>query len=82
MTSARSNERSADLAVRELGVRCVIEPRGNLAVVVPAPDERGLEAPDVRQRMLAALRACGFTHVAVDLSHIGAPIAPSGDPNA
>jgi PP-loop superfamily ATP-utilizing enzyme len=82
MTNAPANEHSGDLAVRELGVRCVVEPRGNLAVVIPAPDERGLEAPDVRQRVLAALRACGFTHVAVDLSHVGEPIAWSGDPNA
>ena len=82
MTNASANEHSADLAVRELGVRCVVESRGKLAVVIPAPDERQLEDPVVRQRMLAALRACGFTHVAVDLSHLGEPTARSGDPTA
>jgi hypothetical protein len=53
-------------ALRALGVRCTVEARGNLAVVIPAAGERGLEDPAVRRAALAALRSHGFTHAAVE----------------
>jgi hypothetical protein len=60
--------RSAEATVRALGVRCVVEARGNLAVLIPAPDERSLDDPERRRGVLAALREYGFTHVAVELT--------------
>jgi hypothetical protein len=58
--------RSAELALRALGVRCTVEAMGSLAVVIPAPGERALEDGGVRGNVLAALRAHGFTHAAVE----------------
>ena len=77
--STASNERSAEAALRALGVRCSVEPRGKLAVLLAAPGERSLERSDVRQRVLATLRAHGFTHAALDLSDVGDPDEASGD---
>ena len=57
---------SPEQAVRELGVQCTVEARGNLAVVILAPGERALEDATVRRAVLAALRSCGFTHAAVE----------------
>jgi hypothetical protein len=57
---------AAELAIRALGVQCVVEARGNLAVVIPTPGERAFEDPNVRRAALAALRAHGFTHAAVE----------------
>jgi serine/threonine protein kinase HipA of HipAB toxin-antitoxin module len=53
-------------ALRDLGVRCAVEARGTLAVVIPAVGERALEDTATRRAVLAALRAHGFTHVAVE----------------
>lgn len=82
MSAGSADKRTADAALRALGVRCVVEPHGNLAVVIPAPDERALEDQVVRQRLLATLRGCGFTHVAVDLSHVGEAAVGSCDSDA
>jgi hypothetical protein len=53
-------------ALRALGVRCAVEARGNLAVVIPAVGERALEDAGTRGAILTTLRGYGFTHVAVD----------------
>ena len=58
---------TVEAALRAAGVRCSVERRGALAVVTPAPDERGLEKADVRREALAILRAYGFTHAAVEV---------------
>lgn len=79
MSTGSPEKRSADAALRALGVRCTVEPRAQLAVVIPAPGERALEDADVRQRVLATLHGCGFTHVAVELSHVGEPVVGAGD---
>ena len=62
------DSRSPELALRELGLHCAVEARGNLAIVTPASGERALEDATVRRAVLAALRACGFTHAAVEPS--------------
>jgi hypothetical protein len=68
MSTMSVDGRSAEATVRALGVRCVVEVRGNLAVLIPAPDERSLGDPERRRRVLAALREHGFTHAAVELT--------------
>ena len=57
----------AEAALRTLGVRCTVEPRGALAVVTPDAGEWGLESAEVRREALAILRAYGFTHAAVEV---------------
>jgi hypothetical protein len=58
--------RAPETALAALGVRCTIEARGSLAVVVPATGERALEDASVRRAVLATLRSHGFTHAAVE----------------
>jgi hypothetical protein len=65
-TQAGPRPQAAELALRALGVRCAVEARGNLAVVMPAPGERGLEDTGVRRAVIAALRGQGFTHAALE----------------
>ena len=57
---------SLDAALQTLGVRCTVERRGPLAVVIPAAGERSFERADVRREALAILRAHGFTHAALE----------------
>jgi hypothetical protein len=69
VTGALNSEpraQSPEQALRAIGVRCTVETRGSLAVVIPAPGERSLEDAAVRRAVLAALRSCGFTHAAVE----------------
>jgi hypothetical protein len=56
-----------ELELSALGLRCRVEARGNLAIVLPAPGERGLEDATVRKTALVALRRCGFTHAAIEV---------------
>jgi hypothetical protein len=58
---------SLDAALRGLGVRCTVEKRGALAVVVPAAGERAFEHANVRRQALAVLRAHGFRHAALEV---------------
>ena len=57
---------SLEGALQTLGVRCTVERRGALAVLIPAPGERAFERPDIRREALAILRAHGFTHAALE----------------
>lgn len=57
---------SVEVALQALGVRCTVERRGALAVLIPTPGERAFERPDVRREALAILRAHGFTHAALE----------------
>jgi hypothetical protein len=70
---------SPDQALRALGVRCAVEARGNLAIVIPAPGERTLEDAAVRRAVVAVLRSYGFTHAAVEPPDEPKP-ATAGDP--
>jgi hypothetical protein len=80
--SAPINPRSPELALRELGLHCAVEARGNLAIVIPAPGERALEDATVRRTVLATLRARGFTHAAVEPSDERAAPVERGDSSA
>ena len=48
------------------GVRCRVEPRGRLAVLV-AEDHAPLGDPATRRRVATLAMAHGFTHVALEL---------------
>jgi hypothetical protein len=65
-TQSDPRRRAAEDALVALGVRCTIEARGNLAVVIPGPGERALADAAVRRAVLTALRPYGFTHAAVE----------------
>lgn len=59
---------SLQSVLRARGLRCRVEDRERLAVVVP-DDEEALEAVlRVREAILDSGRAHGFTHVALELS--------------
>ena len=74
------NVHAAESALRALGVCCSVEARGWLAVVTPEPRERSLEDAGVRRAVLAALRAYGFTHAAVEPSDDAEAQPSSGAP--
>lgn len=65
--------RKADQLVAALvgiGTPAAVEPRGTLAVLTATPEIAArLAEPEVRRAVLAAARAEGFTHVAVELVH-------------
>jgi hypothetical protein len=59
-------------AIAELGVQCVLEARGGLALMLPTqPGVEKLQDPDTRRAVLALARQHGFTHVAIELPHDG-----------
>ncbi|MDB4881032.1 MAG: hypothetical protein JWL60_2478 [Gemmatimonadetes bacterium] len=72
--SSSSNEarRKADQlasALTTFGTPCGVEPRGTLAVLRATPEiVARLAEPETRRAVLAAARAEGFTHVAVELA--------------
>jgi hypothetical protein len=80
--SASIDHRPAELALRALGIRCTVEERGQLAVVIPAADERALEEAENRRAVVAALRALGFTHTAVELPEDSERPSASDAPSA
>lgn len=73
---------SLEQTLGALGLQCTVEPRGNLAVVIPVPGERALEDAVVRRAVLAALRAHGFTHAAVEPCDEQEPATTSDAPIA
>ena len=51
-----------------LGVRCALETRGGLALLLPETGSvEMLQSPDTRRAVLALARQHGFTHVAIEL---------------
>ena len=73
---------SPEEALRAIGVRCTVEARGNLALVVPAQGERALEDAAVRRSVLATLRSHGFTHAAVEFRDEPEPVTTFDTPIA
>lgn len=68
-SDAPGNGQAAATLARELaahGVRCRVEPRGRLAVLV-ADDHAPLGDPATRRRVATLAMAHGFTHVALEL---------------
>ena len=54
--------------IAELGIRCSLEARGNLALLVPVSSSlEPLQSADTRRAVLALARQHGFTHVAIEL---------------
>jgi hypothetical protein len=55
-------------AIAELGVRCSLEARGGLALLVPVSSSMAtLQSPETRRAVVALARQHGFTHVAIEL---------------
>lgn len=75
----RSHE-ALERALRELGLRCVVEPFDALAVAIPEAGERGFERDEIRRRAIELARAHGFSHLAIELRNADQNRAPfSGD---
>jgi hypothetical protein len=60
-----------EAALRELGLRCTVEARDRLAVLIADDDGAALEAVRTRRDALRLARAHGFTNLALDVR--GAP---------
>jgi hypothetical protein len=55
-------------AIAALGVRCSLEARGGLALLLPVPASVAtLQDPETRRAVLALAREHGFTHVGIEL---------------
>jgi len=55
-------------AIAKLGIRCALEVRGGLALLLPAPDEVAvLQQDENRRAVLSLAKEHGFTHVAIEL---------------
>jgi hypothetical protein len=55
-------------AISELGIRCSLEVRGGLALLLPVSSSMEmLQAADTRRAVFALAREHGFTHVAIEL---------------
>ena len=67
MSAHPIDPRAAEAAVQALGVRCTVESRAGLALLIPVGDDGSLENAETRQRVLTTLRGYGFTHAAVEL---------------
>jgi hypothetical protein len=64
----RRNATALTSAIAELGVRCSLEERGGLALLLPATGSvEMLQSPETRRVVLALARQHGFTHVAIEL---------------
>jgi hypothetical protein len=59
---------SVEVALHALGVRCTVERRDALAVLIPVSGERAFERADIRREALAILRAHGFSHAALEVT--------------
>ena len=65
-TTRDASALAAEIAA--LGVRCALEARGGLALLLPeAGTVEMLQSPDTRRAVLALARQHGFTHVAIEL---------------
>jgi hypothetical protein len=55
-------------AISELGIRCSLEARGGLAILLPVSSSiEVLQSAETRRAVLALARQHGFTHVAIEL---------------
>ena len=55
-------------AIARLGIRCALEVRGGLALLVPTLDDvAALQVDETRRAVLALVKDHGFTHVAIEL---------------
>lgn len=55
-------------AIAELGIRCALEARGGLVVLLPVSSSlEALQAAETRRAVLALAKQHGFTHVAIEL---------------
>jgi hypothetical protein len=55
-------------AISELGIRCSLEARGGLAILLPVSSSiEVLQSADTRRAVIALAREHGFTHVAIEL---------------
>ena len=55
------------------GLRCDVEERGRLAVLLTADDAASLADPALRRRAAALAAAHGFSHVALELAPAEGP---------
>ncbi|HET9798334.1 MAG TPA: hypothetical protein VFP90_10110 [Gemmatimonadaceae bacterium] len=54
--------------IAALGLRCAVEARAGLALLLPSAESVAtLEAPETRRAVVELARRFGFTHVAVEL---------------
>lgn len=68
-SDARRKAERLAVALTGAGTPCGVEPRGTLAVLRATPGiVARLAEPETRRAVLAAARAEGFTHVAVELA--------------
>jgi hypothetical protein len=76
-----SAERLA-LDLEALGLRCAVEPRERLAVLVPLAASAAVALVDepTRREAVRLARACGFTHLAVELVPADAGRAADAEP--
>lgn len=85
MSAGAPDHRSAEAALQALGIRCSVETRARLAILIPAPGETVLHDAGVRRAALAALQAQGYTHAAVELvaeqPHDGGPESVAAAPH-
>lgn len=62
------NAASLAAAIAELGLRCDVEARGGLVLLLPAPESVAkLGEDETRRAALALARQHGFTHVGIEL---------------
>jgi hypothetical protein len=62
------NASALALEIAALGVRCALEARGGLALLLPETGSvEMLQSSDTRRAVLALARQHGFTHVAIEL---------------
>jgi sugar phosphate isomerase/epimerase len=62
------NAQALAAAIAELGLRCAIEARGGLVLLMPDPESVAMLANDeTRKAALALARQHGFTHAAIEL---------------
>jgi len=62
------NATALAVEIAALGVRCALEARGGLALLLPETGSvEMLQSADTRRAVLALARQHGFTHVAIEL---------------
>jgi len=54
-------------ALKEIGIRCEVEPHGAVALLRAPPGPEGLDTPERRMDAVKAAREHGFTTIAVEI---------------